>query len=118
MKYSLLFALSVLAVLYTKAQTVSDLPSGKYETRAKTAQNKWEKGDIILIDDNHYKLSSGTETGDYKFSVAAQRIFFTSGPLKGAFTKVVSANGNPVIILPREENGGLGLPAEIWASKQ
>lgn len=118
MKYSLLSVLFILSVLFTKAQTVSDLPAGKYETKTKTAQNKWEKGDIIIIDDSHYKLSSSGEVGDYKFSVAAQRIFFTTGPLKSAFTKVAMASGKPVIILPQEENGGLGLTAEIWASKQ
>ena len=118
MKYAILFFVFVLSALFTKAQAVADLPAGKYETKAKTAQNKWDKGDIIIIDDNHYKLSAGGDVGDYKFSVAAQRIFFTSGPLKGAFTKVVSSNGKPVIILPQEENGKLGLTAEIWASKQ
>lgn len=118
MKYSLLFTLFVVSVLSTNAQNVADLPAGKYETKTKTAQNKWEKGDIILIDESHYKLSGGGEIGDYRFSVAAQRIFFTSGPLKSAFTKVTMANGKPVIILPQEENGSLGLKAEIWASKQ
>ena len=118
MKYSLLCTIFVLSVLFTKAQSVSDLPAGKYETKTKVAQNKWEKGDIILLDETHYKLSSSGDVGEYKFSVAAQRIFFTSGPLKTAFTKVARTNGKPVIILPLEENGGLGLTAEIWASKQ
>ncbi|HVF80687.1 MAG TPA: hypothetical protein VM884_02095 [Flavisolibacter sp.] len=118
MKYSLLSALFFLCVLFTKAQDVSDLPAGKYETRLKTANNRWEKGDIIIIDDSHYKLSSSGDIGDYRFSVAAQRIFFTSGPLKSAFTKVAAPNGKPVIILPMEQNGSLGLTAEIWASKQ
>ena len=118
MKYALLFILLTGSVLFTKAQHVSDLPAGKYETKTKTAQNKWEKGDIILIDDTHYKLSSGGDVGEYKFSVAAQRIFFTSGPLKSAFTKVTLSNSKPVIILPIAENGTLGLTAEIWASKQ
>jgi hypothetical protein len=117
MKYPLLLILLFLS-FFTKAQTVSELPAGKYETKTKTAQNKWEKGDIILIDDSHYKLSSGGEVGEYKFSVAAQRIFFTSGPLKSAFTKVSSANGKPIIILPLEENKGLGITAEVLASKQ
>jgi hypothetical protein len=118
MKYTLLFILLLGSVLATKAQNVPDLPAGKYETKTKVAQNKWEKGDIILIDDTHYKLSSGGDVGEYKFSVAAQRIFFTSGPLKSAFTKVTLSNGKPVIILPIAENGTLGLTAEIWASKQ
>jgi hypothetical protein len=118
MKYSLLSTLFFLSVLFAKAQNVSDLPAGKYETRLKSAQNKWEKGDIIIIDDTHYKLSSSGDVGDYKFSVAAQRIFFTSGPLKSAYTKVATANGKPVIILPIEQNGPLGLTSEVWASKQ
>ena len=118
MKYLLLSAMFIASALITKAQNVTQLPAGKYETRIKTAQNKWEKGDIILVDDTHYKLSTDNEVGEYKFSVAAQRIFFTSGPLKSAFTKVSSSNGKPVIILPKEENSNLGLTAEVWASKQ
>lgn len=118
MKYSLLSTLFLFSVLFTKAQNVSDLPAGKYETKFRAAQNKWEKGDIIIIDDSHYKLSSSSDVGEYRFSVAAQRIFFTSGPLKSAFSKVAAADGKPVIILPIEQNGSLGLTAEIWASKQ
>lgn len=117
MKYSLLFILLFLSMI-TEAQTVTELPAGKYETKTRTAENKWEKGDIIIIDDSHYKLSSSGEMGEYKFSVAAQRIFFTTGPLKSAYTKVNSANGKPVIILPLEENKGLGFTAEVYASKQ
>jgi len=118
MKYTLLFMFFLTSVILTKAQSVSDLPAGNYETKTKVAQNKWEKGDIIIIDETHYRLSSSADVGDYKFSVAAQRIFFTSGPLKSAFTKVGLAKGKPVIILPQEENGSLGLTTEIWASKQ
>ena len=118
MKYSLLFFFFVFSVLLTNAQNVSDLPAGKYEAKLKSGHNKWDKGDIIIIDDTHYRISSNDEVGEYKFSVAAQRIFFTSGPLKSAFTKVAVSNGKPVIILPQEENGSLGLKAEIWASKQ
>ena len=118
MKHTLLSFLLSLSLLLIKAQSISELPAGKYETKTKTAANKWEKGDIIIIDDSHYKLSGSGDIGEYKFSVAAQRIFFTSGPLKSAFTKVSSANGKPVIILPREENSSLGITSEIWASKQ
>lgn len=121
MKYSLLSTLFFFCVLFTKAQNVSELPPGKYETKTKVAQvaqNRWDRGDIIILDDSHYKLSSSGDVGDYKLSVAAQRLFFTSGPLKSAFTKVTLVNGRPVIILPMEENESLGLKAEIWASKQ
>lgn len=118
MRYSLLSFFFVLCVLFANAQNVGDLPAGKYEAKSKSGPGKWDKGDIIIIDDSHYRLSTSGDVGDYKFSVAAQRIFFTSGPLKSAFTKVALSNGKPVIILPQEENGGLGLTAEIWASKQ
>lgn len=117
MKYYLLSLLLVVSVDGTRAQNVTDLPTGKYESKT-TAQHKWEKGDIIIIDDNNYKLSTGGDVGEYKFSVAAQRIFFTSGPLKSAYTKVSVTNGKPVIILPIEQNSGLGITTEIWASKQ
>ena len=117
MKYATLPSLLLFTSLFAGAQTVTELPPGKYETRPKAAQNKWEKGDLILLDEGHYKLSAG-DGGEYKFSVAAQRIFFTSGPLKSAFTKVTLANNKPVIILPIEENGSLGITAEIWARKE
>src|SRR5689334_8921812 len=65
----LLFSLFTLLVASVKAQNVTSLPAGKYETKMKTNQNKWEKGDLIIIDDSHYKLSSSNETGDYRFSV-------------------------------------------------
>lgn len=118
MKYSLLAAILAMATPGLHAQSLTDLPTGKYEARFKTAQSNWERGDIIILDESHYKLSNGTDVGDYKFSQAAQRIFFTTGPLKSAFTKVATTNGKPVIILPKEENGTLGLTAEVWASKQ
>lgn len=118
MKYSLLLFVFITCSCLVKAQSVSEMPAGKYETKIKSSQGKWERGDIIIIDENHYKLSNGGETGDYRFSVAAQRIFFTSGPLKSAFTKVLLSNNKPVIILPIEQNEALGIAAEIWASKQ
>lgn len=101
-----------------QAQAVAELPPGRYETKTKAAQTKWEKGDLVLLDDSRYKLSGSGETGEYKFSAAAQRLFFTSGPLKSAFTKVTTANGKPVVILPAEENAGIGITAEVWARKE
>ena len=111
---SLLFASSA---LLAKAQNVSALATGKYEAKTKSAGN-WEKGDVILLDDSHYRLSGNNEVGEYRFSVAAQRVFFTSGPLKSAFTKVTTKNNQPVIIFPPEQNQDLGLTGEVWASKQ
>jgi hypothetical protein len=118
MKPFLLSTLLVLAVSSGNAQNVTSLSPGKYEAKTKAAQNKWEKGDVILLDDSHYKLSGNSEVGDYRFSVAAQRIFFTSGPLKSAYTKVILHNNKPVIVFPIEQNGDLGLTTEVWASKQ
>ena len=118
MKPFLLLGIFFLTALFVKAQNVTSLSPGKYETKTRTVQNKWEKGDIILLDDNRYKLSGSNEEGEYRFSVAAQRIFFTSGPLKTAYTKVALNNNKPVIIFPIEQNPDLGLTAEIWASKQ
>ncbi|GAA4744332.1 hypothetical protein [Flavisolibacter ginsenosidimutans] len=118
MKHTTLLFLFSITAFFTRAQNVTTLPPGKYETRLKAAQNKWEKGDIILLDDSRYKLSSGGETGEYKLSVAAQRIFFTSGPLKSAFTKLSLVNNKPLIVLPLDENRSLGLKAEVWASKE
>ncbi len=115
---NVLLLLFLLTSLFIKAQSVSNLSPGKYEAKLKAAQKAWEKGDIILLDESHYKLTAGGDAGEYKFSVAAQRIFFTSGPLKSVVTKVSVVNNKPVIIIPAEENSGLGITAEVWASKE
>jgi hypothetical protein len=103
---------------FVKAQNVTELSPGRYESKIKNAQKSWDKGDVIILDDSRYKLSGDSEIGEFMFSVAAQRIFFTSGPLKSAFTKVKLNNNKPAIIFPMEQNKELGLPAEVWASKQ
>jgi len=111
LSFVLLFAFTVSA--QTQVQT---LPTGKYETIIKTSDSKWERGDIILLDGNKYKLSTDNETGQYRFSSAAQRIFFTSGPLKSLFAKTSLNNNSPVIVLPVAENDQIGfkLVAEVW----
>lgn len=118
MKSFLLSLLFVSSAICVKAQNVTALLPGKYESKFKSSQNRWEKGDVIILDDSHYRLSSDKEVGEYRLSVAAQRIFFTSGPLKSAFTKVALKNNQPVMIFPPELNQDLGLTAEVWASKQ
>jgi hypothetical protein len=118
MKPLLLVSLFILSALFSSAQSVATLPPGKYEAKIKGAQSKWDKGDIILLDESRYRLSNNNEVGEYRFSVAAQRIFFLSGPLKTAYTKVVLNNKKIVIVLPAEQNPDLGLTAEVWASKQ
>ena len=75
----------------------------------KQSQSKWNHGDIILMDANHYKITSSDELGEYKFSATAQRIIFVSGPLKTAFAKTVLNTNKPTIILPLAENEQQGL---------
>lgn len=118
MKPALFSIIIALFALTGEAQNVTTLPPGKYETRVKANQNKWDKGDLVIIDESHYKLGNNSEVGDYRFSVVAQRIFFTSGPLKSAYTKVLLNNNKTVIVFPTEQNSDLGLTAEVWASKQ
>jgi hypothetical protein len=84
------------------------LPSGKYETLIKN-NGKWDKGDIVLLDEGHYKITTSNETGEYRFSITAQRLFFTSGPLKGVFAKTTLNNNSPSILIPLSENQQLGL---------
>ncbi|HEU4634266.1 MAG TPA: hypothetical protein VFS22_09790 [Flavisolibacter sp.] len=108
MKLFLLSVLLSLAVLSSKAQNVNNLPAGKYETIIKN-NGKWDKGDIVLLDEGHYKITSSDETGEYRFSVTAQRLFFTSGPLKGIFAKTTQSNNVPAILIPLTENQQLGL---------
>jgi hypothetical protein len=109
MKTFLLLALYLATSFVTGAQdnVVHKLPPGKYETRVLNAT--WEKGDILLLDGEKYKLSSSPEVGEYRFSVTAQRIFFTSGPLKGIFAIAKHQQNVPVILIPHQENESLGL---------
>jgi hypothetical protein len=95
---------------------VNSLPPGKYETVSKTEQNKWERGDIILVNDSQYRISTSNEVGEYRFSVTAQRVFFTSGPLKSLYAKTSVFNNTPAIVLPVAENQqqGLKLSSEVW----
>lgn len=115
MKVFLLSVILFFACISANSQ-VQSLPTGKYETVIKTSDSKWEKGDIVLLDGNKYKLSTNDETGDYRFSSAAQRIFFTSGPLKSLFAKTSVDKNSPVIVLPVAENDQIGfkLSSEVW----
>ncbi len=83
---------------------VTHLPAGTYQIE----NNNSFKGDIILVDNSHYKLSTENTVGEYKFSATAQRVLFTSGLLKGAFARTATNGADPVIILPRKENEALG----------
>lgn len=116
MKVFLLSVILSLAFTVNAQKQVESLPVGKYETVIKNNKSKWERGDIILLEDNKYKLSTSGETGEYRFSSAAQRLFFTSGPLKSLFAKTSLDNNAPVIVLPVEENDQIGfkLSSEVW----
>src|SRR3954471_13335151 len=113
-----LFFLTFLATSMCSAQNnnVSLLPAGKYETIIKENQLKWERGDIIILDQTKYKLSTSNDVGDYKFSITAQRIFFTSGPLKSMYARTSLSNDTPAILLPLSENEQMGnkLTSEVW----
>lgn len=108
MKLFLLFFFLIISTAVL-AQNGSNLPAGRYETILKQSQNKWHQGDIILVDGNHYKITSNDEIGEYKFSATAQRIIFVSGPLKTVFAKTVLNTDKPTIILPAAENEQQGL---------
>lgn len=116
MKVFLLSVILFSAFTVSAQRQIESLPTGKYETVIKTNEAKWERGDIILLDANKYKLSTSNETGEYRFSSAAQRLFFTSGPLKSLFAKTSLDNNAPVIVLPVAENDQIGfkLSAEVW----
>jgi hypothetical protein len=92
--------------------TVQSLPSGTYETVTKTSAGKWERGDLVLLDNTRYRLSTSGEVGEYRFSVTAQKIFFTSGPLKSFNARTSSDKNKPVIVLPLSENDQL--QTEVW----
>ena len=110
MKLILLFSLIFLSSgAHSQSNSVRALPSGRYETIIPKSQDKWNGGDIILLDDNRYKISSDNEIGEYKFSAMAQRIFFVSGPLKTVYAKTVLNAQKPSIVIPAAENEQLGL---------
>jgi len=112
----LLFFVSTGLCSHAQQSPVNTLPSGKYETVVARSQNKWEKGDIILLNNYQYKLTTTTEVGEYRFSATAQRVFFTSGPLKSVFARTLQNSDGPAILIPMAENEqtGLKLPSEVW----
>ena len=120
MKLILLFSFIILSSgAFSQSSSVQTLPAGRYETIVKNSRDKWNGGDIILLDNQRYKISSGNEIGEYKFSATAQRIFFVSGPLKTVFAKTELNAQKPSIVIPAAENEQLGLKvvsADIVAS--
>lgn len=107
MKLSLLLLFFMVSVaVQAQPGRVSQLPVGTYQIQG-NAGNSF-KGDIVLIDDSHYKLSTENTIGEYKFSATAQRVLFLKGTLKGAFARTALSGADPVIVLPRKENEAIG----------
>jgi hypothetical protein len=110
MKRILLLSFSLASLCgLSQSSSVTSLPMGKYETFLKQSQNKWVTGDIILLSQNQYKVSSTNEVGEYRFSASAQRVFFVTGPLKAVFAKTGLTEDKPSILLPFLENEQQGL---------
>lgn len=108
-------ALLLLGASLKAQDRLQKLPQGKYEARLQPNQMKWEQGDLQLINESRYSLTSESEAGEYKFSAAAQRVFFTTGPLKGYYASTSTRNGVPAIIFPASENFSFSLHADVVA---
>ena len=108
--FLLLLFIFISAGLYAQTGSVNTLPAGTYETFFFNTSklNKWTRGDIILLDEKLYKIGSDGETGEYRFSATAQRVFFITGPLKGVYAKTEVSKNSPSIVLPVSENKKLG----------
>lgn len=114
-----LFLLIFVSYFFTNpvATQSGDLPTGRYQAFFKQNQNKWVKGDIILMADGQYKISTDKEVGEYKYSATAQRIFFINGPLKSVYAKTMVGPKETAIIIPISENKlpELKLTGDVWA---
>ena len=73
----------------TEAQNNNNLPAGRYETMLKQSQNKWNQGDIILVDGSHYKITSSDEIGEYKFP----KFVLTEGEMADVVEKYCEYHG-------------------------
>ncbi len=102
-------------MLWAQKSPVASLPPGRYITLLKQGSGKWSRGDIVLIDGSRYRITGGEEEGEYRTSITAQRVFFTSGPLKGAFARLMVHNSRPAIELPEAENSQNNLAAGVIA---
>jgi hypothetical protein len=116
---SVILLICLLTIGFFAGAQVQTLPEGRYETVVKEKGSRWEKGDIVILDHTRYKVSTSDETGEYRFSSTAQRIFFTSGPLKSVFAKTALNGKMPAIVIPASENEQLGLhvvTADVWGT--
>lgn len=115
MKQTLLFVVLFICIGAGAQQQVQSLPAGKYETRLNNSKARWTRGDLALQGNGQYTFGDSKEAGDYKFSVAAQRIFFTSGPLKGMYATTTMQGQTPVIIFPRNDAQPISITEDVYA---
>lgn len=116
MKYALLiFFLTIAFCADAQQVPLTELPQGTYEARIKSTQQKWSVGDISIVNSGRYEVSNG-EAGEYRFSVAAQRVFFTSGTLRGMHANTASVNNVAVIIFPAAGHQPIPLSGDVWAT--
>ena len=104
--FLLLLFFAASTTLQAQSGTVTQLPMGTYQVQ--NGARTGFKGDIILVDNSHYKLSTENTVGEYKFSATAQRVLFLSGTLKGAFARTVANGADLAIVLPLKENENVG----------
>lgn len=105
MKVYLLTLFTLVSFAVQAQNKVSVLPPGTYEVQNTAPFNY---GNIVLIDDSHYRLSNENVVGEYKFSATAQRILFISGTLRSAFARITLSGTDPAIVLPLKENEEAG----------
>lgn len=98
-----------------QAQQVKDLPGGAYQTLLMPGERNWDRGPLELGDAGIYRFNN--DSGEFRFSVAGQRVFFTSGPLKGAFATTRMVRNAVVIIFPVTETQPFAHQMEVWARK-
>ncbi|GAC1417292.1 MAG: hypothetical protein NVS1B13_24030 [Flavisolibacter sp.] len=113
--FSVVLTFFILTSFAQQGQLIT-LPLGSYELPSKNEENKWEQGNIIIVDQTKYKTSSKDEVGEYRFSVTAQRLFFLNGPLKHFYARTSLTPEGPAIILPISENEhtGFKMNGDVW----
>jgi hypothetical protein len=106
LKSFLISQLILCAALSLQAQPkkIVHLPAGHYSTLLDKDKSQWNRGDIVLISENRYRITTEATEGEYRTSITAQRIFFTTGPLRGFYARLLLHNNTPAIELPQAEN--------------
>lgn len=90
--------------IQAQTQPLASLPTGRYQTWVTQGTARWDKGDLLLVDEKRYCITGAADTGMYRASFTAQRIFFVSGPLRGANARLAWYHNQPAIEWPLFEN--------------